>query len=75
MGISRLSLGSPGTKNHLDVVPMESCIVYYKGEGGGFPKVPAMVSLVSLNCSWLVLAPKVLQLCTNDLMLVLCRFV
>jgi len=26
-------------------------------------------------CSWLILAPKVLQLCTNHLVLVLCRFV
>ncbi len=37
MGISGLSLGSPGTKNHLDVAPMERRRVYYKGEGGGFP--------------------------------------
>jgi len=33
-----LPLGSPGTKSHLDVGPMERCRVYYKGEGGGFPK-------------------------------------
>jgi hypothetical protein len=26
------------------------------------------------GCPWLVLAPKVLQLCTNHLMLVLCKF-
>jgi len=32
--------------------------VYYKGEGGGFPKVQAVVSLVSLSCPWLVLTPK-----------------
>jgi hypothetical protein len=31
-----------------------------KGEGGGFPQVRAVVSLVSSNCPWLVLAPKVL---------------
>jgi hypothetical protein len=30
-------LGSPRTKKHLDVAPMERCRVYYKGEGGGFP--------------------------------------
>jgi hypothetical protein len=30
--------GVPGEKSHLDVGPMESHIVYYKGEGGGFPK-------------------------------------
>jgi len=32
-----------------------------------------MVSLVGSCCPWLVLAPKVLQLCTNHLVLVLCR--
>ncbi len=36
VGISGLPLGSPGTKGHLDVAPVERCIVYYKGEGGGF---------------------------------------
>jgi hypothetical protein len=46
-GISRLALGSPWTKNHLDVALVESCRVYYKGEGGGFPQVKAVVSLVS----------------------------
>jgi len=35
--ISRLSLGSPGTKCHLDVSLVEMHRVYYKGEGGGFP--------------------------------------
>jgi hypothetical protein len=47
MGISGLSLRNPGTKCHLDVAPMESCKEYYKGEGGGFPQVWAVVSLVS----------------------------
>ncbi len=37
-GISRLLLANPKTKNHLDVVPVERCIIYYEGEGGGFPK-------------------------------------
>jgi hypothetical protein len=40
-------LGSPGTKSHLDVAPVESCRVYYMGDGGGFPRVRAVVSLVS----------------------------
>ncbi len=75
MGISGLPLGSPGTKNHLDVAPVESYKVYYKGEGGGFPQVWAVVSLVCLNCMWLVLTPKVPQLCNNHFVLVLCRFV
>jgi hypothetical protein len=38
VGISGLPLGSLVTKNHLDVVHVERCKVYYKGEGGGFPK-------------------------------------
>ncbi len=75
LAISGLPLGSPGTKSHLDVGPVGSHRVYYKGEGGGFPQVRAMVSLVSPSCPWLVLAPKVLQLCTNHLVLVLCMHV
>jgi hypothetical protein len=46
VGISELPLGSPDTKSHLDVAPMERHIVYYKGESGGFPQVWAVVSLV-----------------------------
>jgi hypothetical protein len=61
------------TKNHLDVGLVERCRVYYNGEGGGFPQVRAMVSLVCPCCPWLVLAPKVLQLRTNYLVWVLCR--
>jgi hypothetical protein len=38
VGILGLPLGSPRTKSHLDLAPMESCRVYYKGEDGGFPK-------------------------------------
>jgi hypothetical protein len=53
---SGLSLGSPGTKSHLDVAPMENCRVYYVGEGGGFPQVRAMMSLVS---------PKLPVVCLN----------
>jgi len=44
--ISRLQLGSPGKKSHLDVALAESCRVYYMGEGGGFPRVRAVVSQV-----------------------------
>ncbi len=33
-----IPLGSPGTKSHLDVAPVERHKVYYKEEGGGFPK-------------------------------------
>jgi hypothetical protein len=75
IGISGLPLGSPRTKSHLDVAPVERRRVYYKREGGGFPQVQAVVSLVSPNCPWLVLAPKVIQLCINHFVLVLCRSV
>ncbi len=47
LGISGLPLGNLGTKCHLDVGLVERHIVCYKGEGGGFPQVWAMVSLVS----------------------------
>jgi len=57
--ISRLSSRSLGTKCHLDVGLVERHKVYYKGEGGGFPQVWAVVSLVSPSCSWFNLAPKV----------------
>jgi hypothetical protein len=60
-------------QSHLDVAPTKSHIIYYKGEGGGFPQVRAMVSVVCPCCSWLILAPKMLQRCTNHFVLVLCR--
>ncbi len=49
MGISGLLLGSPRTKSHLDVAPVERRKVYLPlmGEGGGFPQVRAVVSLVN----------------------------
>ncbi len=72
-GISGLPRGSPRTKNHLDVASVESHRVYYKGEGAGFPQVRAVVSLVCPCCPWFVLAPNVLQLCTNHFVWVLCR--
>jgi hypothetical protein len=45
--VSRLHLGNPGKKSHLDVASVRSCREYYKGEGGGFPGVRAVVSQVS----------------------------
>jgi len=38
LAILGLPLGSPGTKSHLDVGLVERHKVYYKAEGGGFPK-------------------------------------
>ncbi len=44
--ILRLLLGSPGKKCHSDVASAKSCREYYMGEGDGFPRIWAMVSLV-----------------------------
>jgi hypothetical protein len=44
---------------NLDVAPVERRRVYYKGEGGGFPQVWAVVSLVSPSCPWVVLTLEV----------------
>jgi len=60
LAISGFPLGSPGTKSHLDVGLVERHKVHYKGDGGGFPQVRAVVNLVSPNGPWLVLTPKVL---------------
>jgi len=40
-------LGISGQKNHLDVGVAERCREYYMGEGGGFPRVRAIVSLMN----------------------------
>ncbi len=45
-GVS-LPTGSPETKCHLGVGPVAMHKVYYKGEGGGFPLVWALVNSVS----------------------------
>jgi hypothetical protein len=45
--ISGLPFGSPGKKSHLDASAAESYREYYTGEGGGFPRVRAVVSQVS----------------------------
>jgi hypothetical protein len=47
--ISGLPFGSLETKCHLDVGLVERQRVYYKGEGGGFTQVWAVVSLMSPN--------------------------
>ncbi len=62
MAILRLLLGNPGTKNHSDVGAAERHREYYMGEGGGLPRIQAVVSLIVQSRSWLVLAPKVLQI-------------
>jgi len=47
--------------------------VVYSPRPDGFPQVRAVVSFVCPCCPWLVLAPKVLQLCTNHFVWVVCR--
>jgi hypothetical protein len=46
LAISGLPFGSLETKCHLDVGLIERHKIYYKGEGGDFPQVRAVVSLV-----------------------------
>jgi hypothetical protein len=54
-----LQLGSPGKKSHLDVVPETWRREYYMGEGGGFPRVRAVVCLVVQSARGLSQHPKV----------------
>jgi hypothetical protein len=68
-----LHSGIPGKKNYLDVSSVASHRIYYKGEGGGFLQVWAVVSLVCPCCPWPVLAPRVFQLCINHFVWVVCR--
>ncbi len=56
MAVSGLFLGSPGTKSHSDVGAAGRHREYYMGEGGGFPQIRAMVSLVGPELS--VVCPK-----------------
>ncbi len=51
LGILGLPFGNLGTKCHLDVGIVERHRVYYKGEGGGFSQVRAVVNLVSPSLS------------------------
>jgi hypothetical protein len=49
MGITRLPLGSLGTKWHSGAGPVARHRIYYKGEGDDFPQVQVVVSLVNLS--------------------------
>jgi hypothetical protein len=73
LGISGLSLGSPGTKCHLDVGLVERYKVTIRGKVVASPKSEPWWVLWIRICLWLVLTPKVFQLCTDQL--VVCRFV
>jgi hypothetical protein len=53
LGILEFSTWEFWEKWHLDVALMANHKKYYKGEGGGFPQVRAMVSFVNL-CMFVV---------------------
>jgi len=55
----RIPTWESGKKSHLDVVSAKSCRVYYMGEGGGFPWVRAVVSLVCKSARGLSQHPRV----------------
>jgi hypothetical protein len=47
LGNFRIPIWESQIKSHLDASLAERCRVYYMGEGGGFPRVQAVVSFVS----------------------------
>ncbi len=53
-----LPIGSLETKSHLDVASVKRCKIYYMGEGVGFPRVRAVVSLVSPKSPMVCLSTK-----------------
>jgi len=57
--ISELQLGSPGKKSHLNVVPEMWRTEYYMGEGGGFPRVRAVMCLMVQSARGLSQHPRV----------------
>jgi len=66
LGILELPFGSLETKWHLGAGPMAMHKVYYKGKGGGFPKVRAVISLMSLCLPVARPCTKMLQLRTKQ---------
>ncbi len=67
VGILGLPLGNLETKWHLSVGHVAKHKIYYKGEGGGFPQIRALVSLVNLSLLMARPSTKVPWLCTNQL--------
>jgi hypothetical protein len=53
------NFGTPRKKCHLDIASAESYREYYMGEGGGFPRVRAVVSQVSPSARGLSQHPMV----------------
>ncbi len=69
VGISKLLLRSPGTKWHLGDGPMAKHKVYYKRKVMASPKSGPWWVLWVRVCPWLVLTPKMFQLCINQLVI------
>jgi hypothetical protein len=60
--ISGLHFGSPNKMCHSDVASANSRKEYYMGEGGGFPRVRAVVSLVCPSARGKSQHPRVSQM-------------
>jgi hypothetical protein len=67
--ISGLPTWESWEKWHLGVVLMAKHRKYYKWKSGGFSKSKSWWILWVRVCSWLVHAPKVLQLCINKIVI------
>jgi hypothetical protein len=67
LAILGLPLRSPETKSHLDVGSWRGITYTIRGKVVVSPKSGPWWVLWVWVCPWLVLAPKVLQLCTNQL--------
>jgi hypothetical protein len=65
--------GVPGQKAIWMPAPWRVTEYTIRGKVVASPQVRAVVSLVCPCCPWLVLAPKVLQLCTNYFVWLVCR--
>jgi hypothetical protein len=70
--IVRISFGNLETKYHLDAGFVVSHRIYYKGQVSAFLKSEPWWVLWVRICRWLVLAPKAVQLCTNQLVVCFC---
>jgi hypothetical protein len=67
LGILGLPLANPKTKWHFSAGPVAKHRIYYKGKVVASPNSKSWWVLWVCVCSWLVYAPKVFQLCTNQL--------
>jgi hypothetical protein len=74
LGILRLPFGSPGTKWHLGADPVVKHIIYYKGEGGGFPQVRVVVSFVSPCLPMVCPCTKCFNYALSNLLFGLCKY-